>query len=182
MKFVYILFVFTILISCDRNKSPVFEYKEFYEGKERVAGRFLNGQRDGVFTHYYPNGDLARIRFYENGHAKGGATDYYPNNKLMGYAVFLEKTKDTYQLLWHPNGDTMIVTEGKFSRGYYKNGKPRMYSYVKKNLSIIIFDEHGKIKRLAGPLDYLRKRDSLDLDKAYPKWKEQVRERKEKNK
>ncbi|HVD96811.1 MAG TPA: hypothetical protein VNB90_01320 [Cytophagaceae bacterium] len=180
MKFVYIFFGLLILISCDRNESPAFEYKEFYEGKERVEGRFLNGQRDGVFTHYYPNGDVARIRFYENGHAKGGATDYYPNNKLMGYAVFLEKTKGTYQLLWHPNGDTMIVTDGKFSRGYYKDGKPRMYSYVKENFSTIIFEESGRIKQFTGPLDYLRKRDSFDLDKAYPDWKERVREWEEK--
>ena len=173
MKIIILMILSTILISCNSSDSN-YIYREFVENGEKVKGRFINDTiRDGVFTHFYPDGEIARIRFYENNVMVGSASDYYPNKSLLGYAII--NKGDIFQVTFYENGDTMSIVKNKFSKSYYENSKIEMFSYLSNGYKIIAFDELGILKQYTPPLNFLTREDSLDLDRSYPDWRNQVR-------
>jgi antitoxin component YwqK of YwqJK toxin-antitoxin module len=162
--------------SCIKNENYRFEKKTFYQKDVKISGRFINDSiRDGVFTYYYPSGQISKIEFYENGNLEGVVTEYYENKKISGYAL-LGLKEGTYQVLWYANGDTNVFYSNKISKVYYENGKPELFSIDSKPYKKISFDSTGILKKYEGPLDFITTKDSLDLNNSYPNWKQQVKD------
>jgi antitoxin component YwqK of YwqJK toxin-antitoxin module len=68
------------------------------EGNLKYSGRFADGIPVGVFTYYYPRGDVkAVLTHFDNGKTVY-AKNYYPGGKLMAEGKYVDQKKDS---VWH---------------------------------------------------------------------------------
>ena len=143
-----LLLIFAILLSaCGVVK---YEYKdgvmygdgkeatgtfEFKAGKYKVKGNFVNGVPDGLFEEYYPDGNIMikdtfvngentrEELYYKNGQLMGTFADdedlklYYNDGKLV--MTYNDKTGES--IIYHENGNPLMVTNDKESAIYNEN-------------------------------------------------------------
>ena len=110
---------------------------EFKAGKYKVKGNFVNGLPDGLFEEYYSDGKVMikdtfangeNIReelYYKNGQLMGTFADdedlklYYDDGKLV--MTYNEKTGES--IIYHENGNPLIITSDKESAIYNENNE-----------------------------------------------------------
>ena len=143
-----LLLIFAILLSaCGAVK---YEYKdgvmygdgkeatgtfEFKAGKYKVKGNFVNGVPDGLFEEYYPDGNIMikdtfvngentrEELYYKNGQLMGTFADdedlklYYNDGKLV--MTYNDKTGES--IIYHENGNPLMITNDKESAIYNEN-------------------------------------------------------------
>ena len=143
-----LLLIFAILLSaCGLVK---YEYKdgvmygdgkeatgtfEFKAGKYKVKGKFVNGAPDGLFEEYYSDGSIMIKDTFVNGENTKEEI-YYKNGQLMGVFADDEELKlyfndgkliMTYNdktgesIIYHENGNPLMVTNDKESAIYNEN-------------------------------------------------------------
>lgn len=97
----------------------------YSNGQYKLIERYKDGQKHGVCTSYYPNGQTKLAEEYKHGIKDGIWASYYynGNEKISGHYKNGKKDFAWY----HYNIDGK-----KISRGYYTDGK-RDYKYVEYN-------------------------------------------------
>ena len=143
-----LLLIFAMLLSaCGEVK---YEYKdgvmygdgkeatgtfEFKAGKYKVKGNFVNGLPDGLFEEYYSDGSIMikdtfvngentrEELYYKNGQLMGTFADdedlklYYNDGKLV--MTYNDKTGES--IIYHENGNPLMITNDKESAIYNEN-------------------------------------------------------------
>ena len=143
-----LLLIFAILLSaCGVVK---YEYKdgvmygdgkeatgtfEFKAGKYKVKGNFVNGVPDGLFEEYYPDGNIMIKDTFVNGENTREEL-YYKNGQLMrtfaddedlklyyndGKLVMAYNDKTGESIIYHENGNPLMITNDKESAIYNEN-------------------------------------------------------------
>lgn len=74
-------------------KKRVGAYKRYsFKGELIIAGDFSRqGEKQGPWMNYYPNGTMASKTFYDEGHIMGNATFYYENGRMRAIGDYLTK-------------------------------------------------------------------------------------------
>ena len=108
---------------------------EFKAGKYKVKGKFVNGVPDGLFEEYYSDGSIMIKDTFVNGENTKEEI-YYKNGQLMGVFADDEELKlyfddgklvMTYNdktgesIIYHENGNPLMVTNDKESAIYNEN-------------------------------------------------------------
>ena len=75
-------------------KEVIVEEKHYHQnGKLKMAGKFVNGKRDGEWKAFFENDQIQSLGTFKNGQRTGLAKIYYPNGNLR-YEGFYEKNKE----------------------------------------------------------------------------------------
>ena len=103
-----------------RLHGPSLSYHPSRSPEERTKlwrqGTYVNGLRDGLFQHWYPNGNLAHKCFYTKGKLDGEMMDYYLNGKPMQQRFYLEGVIAGSIKTWTSDGkliEDYIINQGK---------------------------------------------------------------------
>ena len=97
-------------------------YKKFtdvpFTGKTtgQVQVSFKNGQKDGPWVFYYPNGQLKEKGDYKNGEREGSWVEYYEHGQLRDKGDYKNGEKEGPRVSYWDNGQV-------FEKGDFKNGK-----------------------------------------------------------
>jgi antitoxin component YwqK of YwqJK toxin-antitoxin module len=92
---------------------------------------YSNGQPEGPFTYYYPNGDKAFEGNYNQGKIEGLATSYYSDNRIFGKQNYKSDVLDGEQNYFYPGGKIHVrinYQDGKANGPYqqmYENEQAR---------------------------------------------------------
>lgn len=73
-------------------------------GKPWIKGTYVNGHRDGLFQHWYPDETLAHKCFYTRGALDGEMMDFYLNGKPMQQRFFVDGLPMGSLKTWNSNG------------------------------------------------------------------------------
>ena len=110
---------------------------EFKAGKYKVKGKFVNGAPDGLFEEYYSDGSIMIKDTFVNGENTKEEI-YYKNGQLMGVFADDEELKlyfddgklvMTYNdktgesIIYHENGNPLMITEENESAIYNENNE-----------------------------------------------------------
>ncbi len=82
-------------------------------GKPWTKGTYVDGLRDGLFQHWYPNEQIAHKCFYTRGALDGEMMDYYLNGKPMQQRFYLEGMLTGSIKSW--------TSDGKLIEDYFAN-------------------------------------------------------------
>ncbi|MDH4471248.1 MAG: hypothetical protein QE487_01500 [Fluviicola sp.] len=99
-----------------KNGNADGDYTWFYpDGKVETSGKFVNSERAGEWKWYYLNGKLSRVVNYVNGNREGLQKDYFSNGKLKSEVNYVnDETQGTYKYYFE-NGQLKVT-------GIYLNG------------------------------------------------------------
>jgi antitoxin component YwqK of YwqJK toxin-antitoxin module len=151
------------------------DYVEYWEnGNVKEYGKYVKGKREGMFIKIFSNGKT--YSNYVNGKSEGWQEKNVGTQKLRT----LDKSDVIiYQTLFDTiSHDTLFVFQDFKAKKFYNVNKLHLFSFWKDTTDgrEIIFDTNGIIENYKGPLNFLTKKDSVDLDKFIPDWKKQVKE------
>jgi antitoxin component YwqK of YwqJK toxin-antitoxin module len=186
-----------ILFSCQPHSEKMM--KEYYpDGKLKCEYKLVNNKIEGDYIEYWENGNVKEYGKYLKGKreyvfvkvfSNGKTYRHYLNGKLEGWSVrnigsqnlktLYKSDTCIYQTLFDTiTHDTLFVLQDFKSKKFYNVNKLHLISFLKDTMDVreIIFDTNGKIESYKGPLNFLTKKDSSDLDKFIPDWKKQVNE------
>ena len=115
MKNTWYLFLFTILFACtpkeekkaDPSTSQRVEEKvlEYYpDGKKKVEGTKVNGEKHGLWRFYYKNGFLWSEGKFWYGDRTGYSTVFYDNGKKQMEGEYEDDKKVGKWKLWNKDG------------------------------------------------------------------------------
>ena len=99
-------------------------YKKFtdvpFTGKVtgRGKGKLKNGKREGLWVHYWDNGQISSKGTYKDGKREGPWVIYYKNGQLMTKGTYKNGRKEGLGVGFYPDG-TLIEQW----TGTYKDGK-----------------------------------------------------------
>jgi len=108
-------------------KEPICEYNE--EGKKIAEYFLLDGQPDGDFKRWYPNGQLMVSQHFEKGKFEGEQKEYYPSGLPKVFLEYKDTLKEGVHKEWYENGTLAQSTawkagvkEGR-SEKWFEDGK-----------------------------------------------------------
>lgn len=106
----------------------------FYEvGDHREIGSYLEGEKNGLWKHYYTSNEQLRFEgSYQNGSKNGDHRYYYDTGIDWKYEKYSSGMKEGVWVFYRKNGDVSLTIE-------YKNGEEIKYNGVKV--------DNGKRKR-----------------------------------
>ncbi len=91
---------------------PFSSYHPF-NAKLWQQGTYVDGLRDGLFQHWYPNGNIAHKCFYTKGKLDGEMMDYYIDGKTMQQRFYVEGSLAGSIKTW--------TSDGKLIEDYFAN-------------------------------------------------------------
>ena len=96
-----------------QEEEVLVEEKHYHlNGVLKMAGKFLNGKREGEWKAYFDNEQLQSTGIFKNGLRVGVAYIYYPNGQLR-YKGFYENDKESgHWIFYNENGK--LVEEKDF--------------------------------------------------------------------
>jgi hypothetical protein len=151
------------------------DYIEYWEnGNIKEYGKYVKGKREGVFVKIFSNGKT--YNNYVNGKSEGWSEKNMGTRKLR---TFCKSDVVIYQTLYDTiTHDTLFLKKDFQAKKFYRANKLHLISYSKDTMDVreIIFNQNGKIENYRGPLNFLTKTDSAELNKFIPDWKKQVKE------
>ena len=122
-----------------------------FEGIEgHSKGKIKDGKRIGLWTHFYPNGKLAKTSNWKNNLQDGLATYWYKNGKKE-YEIYYKAGKQHgLATIWYENGqkkrEVEITHERVAGTAWYKNGQKKSESNHKddKLESVTVWKPNGE--------------------------------------
>ena len=114
MRIAAILLISMLVLSCQNNEPTQKENKlkrkvekvlEYYpDGKKKLEGELVNGERHGIWKYYYKNGFLWSEGKYWYGARKGYSTVYHENGKKKLEGEYENDLKVGKWKLWTEDG------------------------------------------------------------------------------
>jgi hypothetical protein len=153
------------------------DYIEYWEnGNIKEYGKYVKGKREGVFITLFSNGKT--YRNYLNGKLDGWSERNVNSHKLRtNYKADIRIYETEVDTILN---DTLLLYKDFHLKKFYNINKLHGLGYTNDSDTInsksIYFDTNGRIEYYQGPLNFLTKTDSADLDKFIPDWKKQVKE------
>lgn len=103
-------------------------YQKFYpNGVLQVEGTFVNGKRSGLWVSYHPAGNKQSENNYEDGVLEGKTVVYYPSGQIMYIGYFSNGENDGQWLYFDTEGTLIkevLYKNGKLISEQEKNEKP----------------------------------------------------------
>jgi len=137
---------------------PVGQIEYFYENGNLQASFTLdeNGQQNGPFKRYYPNGTPQESGNYTAGKRNGTFTSWYSNGNRMTETHFINDVRSGAHTEYEANGD--IDFRGSYDENgkesglwqYYKEGRLEREGTLRNNQengTWKFYDEKGNLKR-----------------------------------
>jgi hypothetical protein len=159
---------------------------EYLDDGYKTHGLFLDKLKEGKHISFYSNGNIRQVKNYHLDTLEG--EDFLIYEDSVKNKIYRKNGKLYKQVVTDRGGDTTYIYNRKDklnenTKAYF-NKKPILFGSINNGIEKEMkFDTLGKIKLLLNPpIDFLTKKDSYDLDRAYPDWKEQVKRWEEKNK
>lgn len=105
-------------------KQGVWEKKYPNSNSLQYQGQFKDNKPVGIFTYYYPEGQVkAVIEHLKDGH-KSKATFYFENKMMMSDGFYLDQKKDSTWVNYNPEGLVLSIEDFKNDK---LNGKKVIY-------------------------------------------------------
>lgn len=114
MKRILILLISVVFCACTNDKpdpkSEVFErdvaqvLEHYPNGKKKLEGETVNGERHGIWKYYFDNGFLWSEGKYWYGERKGFSSIYYEDGKKQMEGNYKKDLKIGIWKLWNPDG------------------------------------------------------------------------------
>lgn len=110
------------------------EWEFLYEDGQRMVGSLVDGEKEGLFTVWHPNGKKQEESQWKAGRKEGPSTVWYETGQLKSKSSYSAHILDGPSSLWHPNGK--LQAQGTFSAGkweglltsWYDNGQKEQES------------------------------------------------------
>jgi len=90
---------------------PIMQGKEngkaigFYNSGEKLLEcMYVDGQKQGIYQHWWPNGNLRYLFSFQRGKYQGKQLVYYPNGKLQGEKYYWTGKEEGPQKIWDSTG------------------------------------------------------------------------------
>jgi antitoxin component YwqK of YwqJK toxin-antitoxin module len=87
------------------------------EKKSKSQGQTVDGNKEGVWTFFYPDGQKMAEEHYSAGELEGWATAYYPGGKLMSKEFWKKDLQEDSAWYFHSNG--RLHRKGLYRSGAY---------------------------------------------------------------
>jgi antitoxin component YwqK of YwqJK toxin-antitoxin module len=165
LKFNYTPFLIFFILACNTRNSSLEIIKEKKDSalienpneedlsSELVLGIYsigdsLNGKRDGKWTDYYKNGQIAREVYYKNGLIDGLVTWYYDNKIVALKSSYIEGKRNGIWKSYSQEGKLTELTN-------YKDGHPfGEWEKYHPNGKILYFGKYDDIGNLSQWKEY----------------------------
>jgi len=137
------------------NDSIIITITEYFQGRivnnEQINRYNLNGQKDGIWRYFYPNGKIKEEITYKDGEINGIVKTYNINGNLLSTILYKNN-----QIVDNNYSDTTTFDTRKIfddngnlvSEGYYKNNIPigihRFYNKNKEIINSILYNDYGQ--------------------------------------
>lgn len=113
------------------------------EANVKIRGSFVNGERDGVWQSWYPDGSMRTEVLYRNGVEDGVYKEWWPENPeeededpfLKTEGTFVLGEKDGEWKIWHRNG--LLQSRGIFRKGVQDGIAEEWYNYHIKDEPVL---------------------------------------------
>jgi antitoxin component YwqK of YwqJK toxin-antitoxin module len=73
-------------------------------GQKKLAGNFVNGKEEGLFTEWYQNGQKISEVKYVNGEPEGLETRWHRNGQKQSEINYINGKKEGLETRWNKNG------------------------------------------------------------------------------
>lgn len=94
-----------------KGKEVLLEVAHFYQnGKLKMGGKFLNGERDGAWKAFFDNNQIQSLGSFKNGLRVGEAKVYFPNGNIR-YEGFFENDKKAGHWKFYNEAGKLIKEE-----------------------------------------------------------------------
>ncbi|HWZ21969.1 MAG TPA: hypothetical protein VNW06_04910 [Cytophagaceae bacterium] len=122
------------------------------------------------------SGSIGDNKTKENGWVEGITKDSFKLKSLLDSGKAVEQ----YLIDLRSNDTLFQLNKFKGTKNYANMKVQSIFDKTiaendTSKIKEIRFDPKGKLSFYRGPLDFLTKKDSTDLDKSYPDWKEQIK-------
>jgi aminopeptidase N len=123
-----------------KNDLPEGEYTKFRKKVKVASGAYFEGVKTGLWSYYYPDGDLESQGFYENG-VKTGIWKYYSNeNILVSRINYTDGIPDYSGAIYSNHNGEPIESPDTLSwmnsPPSYKHDEADLYNFIQDNLII----------------------------------------------
>ncbi|HLP56297.1 MAG TPA: tetratricopeptide repeat protein [Fluviicola sp.] len=122
-----------------KNGNADGDYNWYYpDGKPETTGHFVNSQRSGEWKWYHLNGKLMRVVNYVNGNREGVQKEYYSSGKLQSEVNYVNDESQGPYKHYFENGKVKV--SGTYLNGN-REGKITYYSPEGEILMIRYYDQ-----------------------------------------
>lgn len=104
---------------------PIIQGKEngkaigFYNsGEKLLACMYADGQKQGLYQHWWPNGNLRYLFQFQQGKYEGKQLVYYPDGQLQGEKYYVRGKEEGSQKIWDTTGRLISNYAVKNNRMY----------------------------------------------------------------
>lgn len=139
-------------------KPPLNGYAEDQKVEE---GRYLDGKKTGIWTAYYPNGNMKNRITFEQGRPFGKATMYHENGKIFEEGLWRNNRWVGDYKMYYENGE--VQHDFKFNSNGKRDG---VQKYFSDNGQIIIEGEMHESKEVGVWKEWYENGD-LKAEKAF---------------
>lgn len=115
----------------EQQKHGEWKYYSYYSLKIIYSENYFHGEKHGVSTVYYPNGNVSEILTFQNSKEDGNWIQYFENGRISLKTTFKKGLLHGDYNQYHPSGISYII-------GQYNQGK--------RNGEWSIYDENGEMK------------------------------------
>lgn len=93
-------------------QKELYKMEEFYEnGIKRIEGYYRDGQKDGRWSSYFPEGGVWSVVGYKNGEMHGKQTVYHPNGQKYYEGSFDNGIRKGTWSFWNEAGALVNTRE-----------------------------------------------------------------------
>lgn len=114
----FLLFILSILVfSCSQKKPFEFIAESYPDGTSKLAQYYKSEAKEILVKeiHYYEDGQKKMEGSYNDGNRDGQWSYWYPDGKLWSQAVYTDGIDNGLKTVWHETGEKYY--EGETSNG-----------------------------------------------------------------
>ncbi len=101
-------------------------------GVKETIGSYLNDERDSVWTYYYENGTISQLNSYENGKREGISKVFGPDGQLILEKKYNQGDIIAYRVPTGSNEEWVTFSGTGLIKATYPNGKPSLEAHYDK--------------------------------------------------
>ncbi len=148
-------------------KHGEWKYYSYYNSNLSYTENYLNGEKHGVSTVYYPNGKISETLNFSNNKEHGIWVQYFQNGRVSLKSSFKEGKLHGEYLQYHPNG--MSYVTGNYNQNR-RDGE--WFVYDEKGEQVVRFDFVMGVARNQSDLDRMHTEFLIQLEKNKGKFRE----------